>query len=59
MIWGGALAIFDLRYGTTLLGAIITAMIDVATAQIGKALGIPTHTYLCASDAKLVDAHAG
>jgi trimethylamine--corrinoid protein Co-methyltransferase len=59
VIWGGAPAIFDMRYGTTPMGAIETAMIDVATAQIGKALGIPTHTYLGASDAKLVDAQAG
>jgi len=59
VIWGGAPAIFDMRYGTTPMGAIETAMIDVATAQIGKSLGIPTHTYLGASDAKLVDAQAG
>jgi trimethylamine--corrinoid protein Co-methyltransferase len=34
-------------------------MIDVAYAQVGKFLGLPTHTYLGASDAKLVDAQAG
>lgn len=59
IIWGGAPAIFDMRSGTTPMGAIETAMIDVATAQVGKSLGIPTHTYLGASDAKLVDAQAG
>ncbi len=59
IVWGGAPAIFDMRKGTTPMGAIETAMIDAAYAQVGKALGLPTHTYLCASDAKLIDAQAG
>jgi trimethylamine--corrinoid protein Co-methyltransferase len=41
------------------MGAIETAMIDVAYAQIGKSLSLPTHTYLGASESKLVDAQAG
>lgn len=59
VVWGGAPAIFDMRRGTTPMGAIETAMIDVAYAQVGKSLGLPTHCYLGASDAKLVDAQAG
>ncbi len=59
IIWGGAPAIFDMRKGTTPMGAIETAMIDASYAQVGKFLGLPTHTYLCASDAKVVDAQAG
>jgi len=59
IVWGGAPAIFDMRRGTTPMGAIETAMIDVCYAQVGKSLGLPTHGYLCASDAKLVDAQAG
>ena len=59
IVWGGAPAIFDMRHGTTPMGAIETAMIDAAYAQVGKSLGLPTHTYLGASDAKLVDAQAG
>ncbi|MCP4543716.1 MAG: hypothetical protein GY832_41915 [Chloroflexi bacterium] len=59
IVWGGAPAIFDMRTGTTPMGAIETAMIDVAYTQIGKHLGLPTHTYLGASDAKLVDTQAG
>ena len=59
IVWGGAPAIFDMRRGTTPMGAIETAMIDVAYAQVGKSLGLPTHTYLGASDAKLIDAQAG
>ncbi|MFM8321874.1 MAG: trimethylamine methyltransferase family protein [Chloroflexota bacterium] len=59
IVWGGAPAIFDMRKGTTPMGAIETAMIDASYAQVGKYLGLPTHTYLGASDAKLVDAQAG
>ncbi len=59
IVWGGAPAIFDMRKGTTPMGAIETAMIDASYTQVGKSLGLPTHTYLCASDSKLIDAQAG
>ena len=59
IVWGGAPAIFDMRKGTTPMGAIETAMIDASYAQVGKSLGLPTHAYLGASDSKLVDAQAG
>jgi trimethylamine--corrinoid protein Co-methyltransferase len=59
IVWGGAPAIFDMRQGTTPMGAMETAMIDAGYAQIGKSLGLPTHAYLGASDAKIVDAQAG
>jgi trimethylamine--corrinoid protein Co-methyltransferase len=48
-----------MRTGTTPMGAIETAMLDVACAQIGQYLNLPTHAYLGASDAKRVDAQAG
>lgn len=59
VVWGGAPAVFDMRHGTTPMGAIETAMIDLGYTQVGKALSLPTHTYLGASDAKLVDYQAG
>jgi len=59
IVWGGAPAIFDMRQGTTPMGAVETAMIDAGYAQVGKVIGMPTHTYLGASDAKIVDAQAG
>src|SRR4030066_1722302 len=59
IVWGGAPAIFDMRKGTTPMGAIESAMIDIAYTQTGKYLGLPTHTYLGASDAKIVDAQSG
>jgi trimethylamine--corrinoid protein Co-methyltransferase len=59
VVWGGAPTIFDMRHATTPMGAIETAMIDAAYAQVGKSLGLPAHAYLGASDAKIVDAQAG
>lgn len=59
IIWGGAPAIMDMRFGTTPLGAIETAMIDAAYTQVGKSLGFPTHSYMCASDSKTVDVQSG
>jgi len=59
VVWGGAPAIVDMRTATTPMGAVETAMIDMACAQIGKHFGLPTHAYLVASDAKVVDAQAG
>ena len=59
IVWGGAPAIFDMRKGGTPMGAVETAMIDSSYAQVGKSLGLPTHTYLGATDSKLVDTQAG
>jgi len=59
IVWGGAPAIFDMRKGTTPMGAVETAMIDASYAQVGKSLDLPTHCYLGASDSKIVDAQAG
>jgi len=59
IVWGGSPAAFDMRTGTTPMGAIETMMIDCAYAQVGKHLGLPTHAYLGMSDAKVVDAQCG
>jgi len=59
VVWGGAPAITDMRFGSTPMGAIETGMIDAAYTQVGKRLGMPTHAYLVASDGKSVDAQAG
>ena len=59
IIFGGSPAAFDMRKGTTPMGAIETMMINAAHVQIGKYLGLPTHAYLGQSDAKIVDGQAG
>jgi trimethylamine--corrinoid protein Co-methyltransferase len=59
VVWGAAPAIFDMRTGTTPMGAIETGMLNAACAQMGKYFGLPTHGYLVASDARQLDAQAG
>lgn len=59
IVWGGSPAAFDMRQGTTPMGAVGTWMIDCAYTQVGKALNMPTHAYLGMSDAKVVDAQCG
>ena len=59
IVWGGAPASFDMRTGTTPMGAMETAMLNVACTQVGKQLNLPTHGYLAASDSRSVDAQAG
>ncbi len=59
VIYGGSPSIFDMRNGTTPMGAIETMMIDCACSQIGKSLRLPTHAYMGLSDSKCVDAQAG
>jgi trimethylamine--corrinoid protein Co-methyltransferase len=59
VIFGGSPSSFDMRKGTTPMGAIETMMIDAAYAQIGKRLKLPTHAYMALSDAKVNDPQAG
>jgi trimethylamine--corrinoid protein Co-methyltransferase len=59
IIFGGSPAAFDMRKGTTPMGAMETMMINAAYVQVGKHLGLPTHAYLGLSDAKIVDGQAG
>ena len=49
IVWGGAPAIFDMRKGSTPMGAVETAMIDVSYAQVGKSLGY-AHALLSRGD---------
>ncbi len=59
VIFGGSPSSFDMRRGTTPMGAIETMMIDSAYAQIGKYLNLPTHAYMGLSDSKINDSQAG
>ncbi|HVM91634.1 MAG TPA: trimethylamine methyltransferase family protein [Terriglobales bacterium] len=56
IVWGAAPAIFDMRSGKTPMGAIETVMLDVACAEVGKYLGLPTHAYMVAGDGRVIDA---
>jgi trimethylamine---corrinoid protein Co-methyltransferase len=59
IVWGGAPAIFDMSTGNTPMGAIETTMLNLGCAQVGKSLGLPTHGYMVATDARAVDVQAG
>jgi trimethylamine--corrinoid protein Co-methyltransferase len=59
ILYGGSPAVFDVRYETTPMGAVETAMLDCANSEIGKYLGMPTQGYIALSDAKQLDAQAG
>jgi trimethylamine--corrinoid protein Co-methyltransferase len=62
IVWGGSPASFDMRTGTTPMGAMATMMLDCTYAQIGKSIkpgGLPTHAYLGMADTKIIDAQTG
>lgn len=59
IVWGGSPSGFDMRHGTTPMGAVETWMIDAAFVEVGKVLHLPTNAYLGLSDAKIVDAQCG
>ncbi|MCX6573767.1 MAG: trimethylamine methyltransferase family protein [Candidatus Aminicenantes bacterium] len=59
VIFGGSPSSFDMRKGTTPLGAMEGMMIDAGVAQIAKFLKLPAHAYMGLSDAKVNDPQAG
>jgi trimethylamine--corrinoid protein Co-methyltransferase len=59
VIFGGSPSSFDMRKGTTPLGAMEGMMIDAGVAQIAKYLKLPAHAYMGLSDAKVNDPQAG
>ncbi len=59
IVYGGSLALFDMKRAMICLGAIETAMAACASAQIGKYHGLPTHAYLGLSESKVIDAQSG
>jgi trimethylamine--corrinoid protein Co-methyltransferase len=59
LIWGGSPAVFDMKHGTTPMGAIETMMINLGDIEMGKFLGLPTHAYMSLSDSKIPDGQAG
>jgi trimethylamine--corrinoid protein Co-methyltransferase len=59
IVYGGSPSIFDMRLGTTPMGAIETLMLDCGIGQVGRRLGLPTHAYMGMSDSKVLDTQAG
>jgi len=59
LIWGACASAFDMRQGTSPLGAIESMMMNAACAEVGRHIGVPTHAYLALSDSKTLDYQAG
>ena len=59
VLFGGAPAAFHMQAATSPMLGIEALKLDVAYAEIGKALGLPTQSYMALSDAKTLDAQAG
>ncbi|TFH27776.1 MAG: hypothetical protein E4G98_05865 [Promethearchaeota archaeon] len=59
LIWGGSPAVFDMKCGTTPMGAIESMMINLGDVEMGKYFKLPTHAYMALSDSKIPDAQAG
>jgi trimethylamine--corrinoid protein Co-methyltransferase len=59
IVYGGSPSIFDMRLGTTPMGAMETLMLDCGIGQVGRRLGLPTHAYMGMSDSKVLDTQAG
>jgi len=59
LIYGACASAFDMRRGTSPMGAVESMMLNAAAAQVGKHLGLPTHAYMALSDSKSLDYQAG
>jgi trimethylamine--corrinoid protein Co-methyltransferase len=59
IVYGCAVAGFDMKYATTRFGAVESMIAACASSEIGKHYGIPTHAYLGSSDSKIEDAQSG
>ncbi|MFN8443436.1 MAG: trimethylamine methyltransferase family protein [Caldilineaceae bacterium] len=59
VLFGGAPAAFHMREATSPMLAIEALKLDLFYVQIGKALGLPTQSYMALSDSKSLDAQAG
>ena len=59
LVWGSCSSGFDMRQGTSPMGAVESMMMNAGTTQVGRHLGLPTHGYYGLSDSKALDYQAG
>jgi trimethylamine--corrinoid protein Co-methyltransferase len=59
IIWGGAPAILEMRYGTTPMTSIESVIMSCANTQIGQYFELPTEAHGGRSDSKRVDSQSG
>ncbi len=59
VLFGGAPAAFHMKAASSPMAAIEALHLDVAYAEVGRSLGLPTQAYMALSDARTLDAQAG
>lgn len=59
VLFGGAPATFHMKTAQSPMAAIEAMYLDVAYTAVGKALGLPTQSYMALSEGKFIDAQAG
>jgi trimethylamine---corrinoid protein Co-methyltransferase len=59
VLFGGAPATFHMKIASSPMAAIEALQLDAAYVAVGKALGLPTQSYLALSDGPILDAQAG
>ena len=59
VLFGGAPATFHMKIASSPMSAIEAFQLDAAYVEVGKALGLPTQSYMALSDAPILDAQAG
>lgn len=59
VLFGGAPATFHMKVASSPMAAIEALQLDAAYVAVGKALGLPTQSYMALSDSPILDAQAG
>lgn len=59
VLFGGAPATFHMKIASSPMTAIEALQLDAAYVAVGRALGLPTQSYLAFSDSPILDAQAG
>lgn len=59
LVYGAAATVMDMRNGSASMSAVEAVMVDAGSVQIGRSLGLPVHSFMGLSDAKLPDMQAG
>ena len=59
VLFGGAPATFHMKTAQSPMAAIEALYLDVAYVAVGRALGLPTQSYMALGEGKFIDAQAG
>ncbi len=59
VVYGGAPAVFDMKYATPRFSAMESILTACASSELGRHYGLPTNAYLGVSESKVEDAQSG